>query len=335
MPRNRGHALVILAAFVLLWPSVAASSTIDTNIERARAALAEGNRREAGRQLRAAADYLRRAREDVADAAKRELQASADEMQALAQEIANGISPRPALMDSALTHANHALAAAQSLSASAGESASLHTLFRDLAGDFRHLPSRQSLLVASISGGLAIGVHPFDPNVNQSLANDAGFFKAGNAIGSTPALMGASALTYGIGRVAGRPRIARVALDMLRAQIVTEAMVEPLKYALRRPRPDASSGYAFPSGHAAMSFATATVIARHHGWWSLPVYGLATYVAVSRLHDNVHYLSDVVFGAGLGAMAGLTVTREKFSSLAVVPAITPGGGKGLAVIHSW
>ena len=66
-----------------------------------------------------------------------------------------------------------------------------------------------------------------------------------------------------------------------------------------------------PRGHSADTFALATVIAGHPGFrWSLIGYAAASYVAMSRLHENVHYLSDVVFGAAVGSIAGTTVTRH-------------------------
>ena len=37
---------------------------------------------------------------------------------------------------------------------------------------------------------------------------------------------------------------------------------------------------------------------------------IASYVATSRLHDNRHYLSDVVFGAAVGSIAGRTVVHH-------------------------
>jgi membrane-associated phospholipid phosphatase len=211
----------------------------------------------------------------------------------------------------------------------------LGTLFRDLGSDFKHLPSSDSLLVGSVGGALALEAHHFDSTFNQRLANDGGFFKAGNLAGSTVTLMGASAVAYTLGRATGQTRVTHVGLDLLRAQIVTEAMVESMKFTIRRARPDGSSGYAFPSGHAAMAFATATVIERHHGFlWAIPTYTLATYVATSRLHDNVHNLSDVVFGATVGTIAGRTVTRHGRSNFALVPFATPDS-KGVLLVHNW
>ena len=205
-------------------------------------------------------------------------------------------------------------------------STGLRTLFRDLAADVTHLPSVDSAIVASVGGGLALGLHPLDDDVNHKLAGAGGFFKAGDIAGNTLTLMGASMSAYGLGRAFGDTKIAHVGLDLVRAQILTEGLVQSLKYSVERPRPDGSSGYSFPSGHAAVTFATATVLERHHSWRvSLPAYIFATYVATSRLHDNVHNLSDVAFGAALGTIVGRTVTRHGASNFALVPEPTKGG----------
>ena len=128
------------------------------------------------------------------------------------------------------------------------------------------------------------------------------------------------------------PRIS--ALDGLRAIALSEMMVQSLKYTVRQERPNHSSGYAFPSGHSADTFALATVIAGHPGFrWSLIGYAAASYAAMSRLHENVHYLGDVVFGAAVGSIAGTTVTRHGRSNYALVPIIAPRGG-GLAFLDT-
>jgi membrane-associated phospholipid phosphatase len=70
-----------------------------------------------------------------------------------------------------------------------------------------------------------------------------------------------------------------------------------------------SSGYSMPSGHATVTFAAATVLQQHLGYKAgLPTYLIASYVAMSRLHDNVHYASDVIIGAATGIVIGRTVT---------------------------
>jgi oxepin-CoA hydrolase/3-oxo-5,6-dehydrosuberyl-CoA semialdehyde dehydrogenase len=70
-----------------------------------------------------------------------------------------------------------------------------------------------------------------------------------------------------------------------------------------------SHSYSFPSGHAAITFAAATVLQQHLGYRAaIPTYAVASYVAMSRLHDNRHYASDVAFGAALGVVVGRSVT---------------------------
>jgi membrane-associated phospholipid phosphatase len=115
-------------------------------------------------------------------------------------------------------------------------------------------------------------------------------------------------------------------MDLLRAQAITELLVEPIKFATRRERPDGSNAQSFPSGHAAITFAAATVIERHLGWKnSIAGYTIAAYVASSRLHDNRHYLSDVIFGAAVGSIAGRTVTEHGREMWSLSPVPVPGG----------
>src|SRR6185503_17005442 len=88
-------------------------------------------------------------------------------------------------------------------------------------------------------------------------------------------------------------------------------LTQVLKYSTRRERPDGSAKTSFPSGHASDTFAFATALERHFGWkGALPAYVAASYVAISRLPANRHWLSDAVFGASVGLIAGRTVTRH-------------------------
>ena len=202
----------------------------------------------------------------------------------------------------------------------------LGTIFKNLWADVRHLPSRKALLLGAVGGGLAIGVHPFDDDVNQKLAKDSGLFSIGHGLGNAVTIFGGALATYGVGRAIGKEKVAHVGLDLLRSEILTAAMVQTIKRSVRRERPDGSGGFAFPSGHAAMTFAAAAVLDRHHSWrFAIPAYTLATYVATSRLRDNRHYLSDVVFGAAVGTIIGRTVTRHAATGFAVVPQVSSSG----------
>ena len=113
-------------------------------------------------------------------------------------------------------------------------------------------------------------------------------------------------------------KLAYVGRDIVRAQVVSQVMVQSLKYAVRRDRPDHSNNKSFPSGHSASAFATATVLQRHYGWKvGVPAYALGSYVALARMAWNRHHASDVVMGAGFGIASARTVTmsmaKTKFS----------------------
>lgn len=211
----------------------------------------------------------------------------------------------------------------------------IRALFGNLGGDIQHLPAMQNLYLAAIGGGLAAGAHPFDQTFNVRLrshydtVNKA--FAAGKYFGNTPEQVALSLGTYAYGRLFDQPKVSHLGMDLLQAQILTEILVEPLKLATHRLRPDGSNHQSFPSGHAAITFAAATVIERHLGWRnSVLAYAIASYVAASRLHDNVHYLSDVVFGAAVGSIAGRTVVHHEADYWAFAPTPVPGGVAMLA-----
>jgi membrane-associated phospholipid phosphatase len=207
----------------------------------------------------------------------------------------------------------------------------MRALAYNLVEDVKHLPAKQNLYLLAIGGALAGAAHPFDQRFNAKLrshydaVNTA--FLPGKYIGNTPEQVALSVGTYAYGRLFDAPKVAHFGMDLLQAQILTEALVQPLKFATHRTRPDNSNNHSFPSGHAAITFATATVIERHLGWRkSLLGYTIASYVAASRLHDNRHYLSDVVFGAAVGSIAGRTVVHHASDYWAIVPVNVPGGG---------
>jgi PAP2 superfamily len=219
------------------------------------------------------------------------------------------------------------------------EHTGIHALFGNLAEDIKHLPEMQNVFIAAIGGGLALAVHPADQTFNANLqshyvtVNDV--FAPGKYLGDTPEQVALSLGTYAFGRWRDQPKVAHLGMDLLQAQILTEMMVEPLKFSVRRLRPDGSNRQSFPSGHAAITFATATVIERHLGWRKAVLgYLIASYVASSRLHDNVHYLSDVVFGAAVGSIAGRTVVHHAADYWAFTPVSVPGGGVALMVTRA-
>ena len=215
----------------------------------------------------------------------------------------------------------------------------IHALFYGLLEDVKHLPSVPNAKIAAVGGGISLIAHPFDDDFNVRLrshyngVNQA--FRPGKYIGNTAVQVGAAVATYGIGRATHEDKASHLGMDLLRAQILVEGLTEGLKFATQRERPDGSNSQSFPSGHASITFATATVLERHLGWkYSALGYVVASYVAASRLHDNRHWLSDVTFGAAVGAIAGRTVTVHGRNYWNVGPVSVPGGA-GIMAARTW
>ncbi len=74
-----------------------------------------------------------------------------------------------------------------------------------------------------------------------------------------------------------------------------------------------------PSGHAATAFAAATALAMMFPRLRWAAYALAALICVSRVYLGVHYVSDVVVGALLGALIGVAVV---LAGRRLVPAAT-------------
>jgi len=100
-------------------------------------------------------------------------------------------------------------------------------------------------------------------------------------------------------------------LTVVVADAVADVLAELGKVIVHRHRPfelelgPPASGYSFPSGHAATSFACATVLALFAPRRRVLFFLLATLIALSRLYNGVHYPTDVAAGALLGVLTAL------------------------------
>jgi membrane-associated phospholipid phosphatase len=199
-------------------------------------------------------------------------------------------------------------------------------IFKSTLNDFRNLPSTNNLTWLTIGGAIAATGQMKDWDVTQSFsaARMRGTFDAGETIGGARAQIAGALATYTVGRVIKHKKVTSVGSELIRAQIVAQAMTAGIKLAARRHRPDGGE-FSFPSGHTSVTFATATVLQRNFGWKAgIPGYALASYVAASRVNVKRHFFSDVAFGATIGIVAGRTVTigsgRARF---AVSPSASP------------
>jgi membrane-associated phospholipid phosphatase len=214
----------------------------------------------------------------------------------------------------------------------------LAALVRTTAVDFAAFPRRKSTwVILGIGAGAAAASHPFDEGANSHLVGSDALERVwapGKWIGATYIQVGTGAGLYLLGRYVipraeGEPKtnkVSHLGFDLVRAQIVSQAIVHGIKNSVRRDRPTGEC-CAFPSGHAATAFAAASVIERHFGYRNAwPTLLAAAYVGTSRLHDNRHFLSDVVFGSAVGIATGWTVVgRHGRSEFALTPTPVRGG----------
>jgi membrane-associated phospholipid phosphatase len=209
------------------------------------------------------------------------------------------------------------------------------SLVRNIGGDFKAFPQRKSTWVILGAGAVAAALaHPVDDEFNAHIQGSnavRNIFKPGRWIGYGWVQAGAAIGTYTVGRLTsksdGTPnKLVHMGFDLMRANILTQSLTYGLKLTFRRDRPTGEC-CSFPSGHASVSFAVASVLERHFGYRAAwPTFVIAGYVAASRLHDDRHFLSDVLFGSALGMASGWTVVgRHGHDSFALMPVKTPGG----------
>ncbi len=129
----------------------------------------------------------------------------------------------------------------------------------------------------------------------------------------SPMSIGAPVAVLGIGILQKDSSLKSKGIIMVEALCVNALTTTALKLAVKRDRPfvtypyldkQAEAGsYSFPSGHTSSAFALATSLSLAFPKWYVvaPSYMYACAAGYSRMHLGVHYPSDVLAGAIVGA----------------------------------
>lgn len=130
---------------------------------------------------------------------------------------------------------------------------------------------------------------------------------------ATPVSLGTPATLFLAGIIKNDKSLKKEALFSLESFAISQGLTFATKAIINKPRPheadstiialkNATNG-SFPSGHTSEAFATATTLTLiNHKWYVVvPAYTWAGLVGYSRLYMGVHYPSDVIAGAVLGA----------------------------------
>lgn len=112
--------------------------------------------------------------------------------------------------------------------------------------------------------------------------------------------------------------------------VYTYSITALAKNLVYRERPDGSDGQSFFSGHSSTAFCAASYLSSELNEWydrwepsrsdgalrstlkigsTVVLFGGATYIAYSRMHDEKHFFSDVAVGAVAGTVVGSLMYR--------------------------
>ena len=175
-------------------------------------------------------------------------------------------------------------------------------------------------LSLSVILGAGLLLYSVDQDIQQwaqdhRSSSSEGIFKTIGHLGNGVVLIGLMTALYVSGEVSDNNSLRKTALLSLESCLTTGIIVRGLKSVVGRARPwtgESSHSFhpfstrsrfaSFPSGHASVAFAVATVIADQSkkAYIDILAYSLATMAAFSRVHLDKHWASDILVGSAIG-----------------------------------
>jgi len=205
---------------------------------------------------------------------------------------------------------------------------------------------------AALVAGVTVGLYGFDGDIREwTQENRNGvtedFAYVGNRLGDGLYVLPALGAFYLYGNIGEKDRAKRTAQNAFKSFIISGVITQAIKFTAQRHRPYTGSGYdrwdgpaafpvtsdrrSFPSGHSQTAFSIATVIASEYeeSRFIPPIaYGLASLTALSRVHDDDHWASDVFAGSAIGYFIAKAVvatdSKKGRRSVELIPIIDGG-----------
>ena len=160
----------------------------------------------------------------------------------------------------------------------------------------------------------------FDHRISDAVKADTSLRSPSNAI-SNIGLVAPWAVPgsmWVLGSVTHNTHTAEAGRLGIEAALDSEVVMQILKIATNRTRPNLADSRSFPSGHAMSAFALAAVMSREYRDKPVVVfgsYGLATAVSLARVGGMNHFPSDVLAGAVIGELIGRYVVHHHQAEL--------------------
>jgi len=217
--------------------------------------------------------------------------------------------------------------------------------------------------IIAVTGGLFFA----DKGIMRSIQRNRTSFTEnvsdfGNIFGEIKLLIPGTLAGYLIGELSDNDKVKRVSLLLLKSIIITGGSLEVINHVGHRHRPDESSdsqiwdgpsfsgkNLSFPSGHSAVSFSIATILASEFSDYKYlkPLFfTISSLTALSRLHKNRHWSSDVFIGSVLGYYMGSVIAEgnpekntsnntQKTGLQGFSPIFNKGSIAGLSILYSF
>lgn len=170
---------------------------------------------------------------------------------------------------------------------------------------------KSNLLILGTVGLGALLAYQFDDQIKDYIQRESLLPKRVSQFGDLYGVIGSALLlpasiiiTSKVAGESNREMLEKLefAVSALVANGVTTIILKKLS---GRERPNRSNSRSMPSGHTSQSFAVAAVANELYGnKVGTVAFLIAGLVAISRINDNEHYLSDVIIGAGVGTTIG-------------------------------